>query len=140
LSTAASTCLLTWHAFTGLGFWLFRGQIALKAALTLDLDWFSRKPAPWLWRHGVLRLAELFAKAERATLALTHCLVRLSRDPLALGREPAHEDKRHETIRENRQGYDPDRYRLPVGTLVLIVLLCFVLLLGWNLVRNLFGA
>lgn len=127
-------------AFTGLAFWLWRGQIASKAALTLDFDWFYRKPAPWLWRQGVLRLNELFAKAERATLALTHSLVRLSRDPFALGRGPAHEDRGDGIVGENRQGYDPDRYRLPVGTLVLIVLLCFVLLLGWNLVRDVFGA
>ncbi len=29
--------------------------------------------------------------------------------------------------------FDPDQYRLPVGVVVLVVLLCFIGLLAWNL-------
>jgi multicomponent Na+:H+ antiporter subunit D len=126
--------------FTGLVFWFLRRQIAPRAALTLDFDWFYRKPAPWLWRHVVVGVDQLFAAAESAMLALTRWLIRLARDPFALAREPAHRDKGHGTARADRHTYDPDVYRPPVGTLVLVVILCFVLLFGWSLVRTVFGA
>jgi multicomponent Na+:H+ antiporter subunit D len=125
--------------FTGLAFWFLRRQVAPKPALTLDVDWFYRRPASWLWRHGVLRLDELFASVESITLAATRCLIRLSRDPFALGSQSVAEDGRDHRTGSERRAFDPDRYRPPVGMLVLVVLLCFVLLLGWNLVRDVFG-
>jgi multicomponent Na+:H+ antiporter subunit D len=120
-------------AFTGLAFWFLRRRVAPKPALTLDVDWFYRRPAPWLWRHGVLGLDQLFARVESITFAATRCLIHLSRDPFAPASQPVHEDGR------DRPTFDPDRYRPPVGMLVLMVLLCFVLLLGWNFVRDVFG-
>jgi multicomponent Na+:H+ antiporter subunit D len=126
--------------FTGLAFWLLRLRVTPKAALTLDIDWFYRKPAPWLWRHGVLGLDQLFASVDSVMLAATRLLIRLSRDPLAPGSQRLMKDGRdHLTGGDRDRNYDPDRYRPPVGVLVLVVLLCFVLLLGWNFLREVFG-
>jgi multicomponent Na+:H+ antiporter subunit D len=105
-----------------------------KAALTLDLDWFYRRPAPWLWQHIVLGVDRLFGVAENATRGVVHGVARLSGDPVAFGRRTAAPGDAAD-VADGRRTYDPDRYRAPIGTLIVAVLLGFVLLLSWNLLK-----
>ena len=122
-------------AFTGLAFWFFRRQMNSKAALTLDVDWFYRKAAPWLRRNVVLAVNDFFAAMDALTLAGARQLCRLGADPLALfdfAGDGHRSFKRAPTDAKIRP-YDPDRYRGPVGVALLIILGCFVLLLGLTL-------
>jgi multicomponent Na+:H+ antiporter subunit D len=120
--------------FTGLAFWFFRRQMNPKAAVTLDVDWFYRKAAPWLRRNVVFAVDHFFAAMEGLTLAGARQLCRLGADPLALF-APA-DDRRRSLKRRPPDAkvrpYDPDRYRGPVGIALLIILGSFISLVGWS--------
>jgi multicomponent Na+:H+ antiporter subunit D len=123
--------------FSGLAFWFFRRQMNPKTALTLDVDWFYRKAAPWLRRNVVFAVNDFFATMEALTLAGARQLCRLGANPLA----PLAIDSRRSLKRGPTDGtvrpYDPDHYRAPIGVALLIILGCAVLLLGLSLFTTL---
>jgi multicomponent Na+:H+ antiporter subunit D len=124
-------------SFTGIAFWLVMDKISAKSGITLDFDWFYRRPAPFLFRLLVVSLNQVFAHAERATLRGAQGLARISADPLefAVGDLPDGRHKRAGGPDRAPDLFDPDRYRLPVGMIVLIVLVCFLSLMAWTLFR-----
>src|SRR3989337_2997551 len=61
-------------AFTGIAFWLVIDKIDAEPTVTLDFDWFYRRPAPVLFRLTVVSLDRLFTAAELITLNLAHRL------------------------------------------------------------------
>jgi multicomponent Na+:H+ antiporter subunit D len=125
-------------AFTGLAFWFFSRQMTPKAALTLDVDWFYRKAAPWLRRNVVIAVNDFFAAMDALTLAGARQLCRLGANPLSLfdfAGDGHRRFKRGPTDAKIRP-YDPNRYRRPVGVALLIVLGFFVLLLGLGLLLS----
>ncbi|MBM4297394.1 MAG: hypothetical protein FJ143_06595 [Deltaproteobacteria bacterium] len=111
--------------FTALAFWFYRVQMAAKAALTLDVDWFYRRPALALGRSIVTAVNGAFAAAENLALAGARSLCQFAVDPLAI--------RRFVNPRGEKQRYDPDRHRPPVALPLLITLASFVLLLAWYL-------
>jgi multicomponent Na+:H+ antiporter subunit D len=122
-------------AFTGLAFWLVIEKIDSKSMITLDFDWFYRKPARILFRLIVVSLDQLFAAAELMTVNFARALAEACANPVSIAPSFVRW-MRYKT--ESRSGggkasYDPDRYRLPVGSIVIVVLSCFVLLLAWSL-------
>ena len=126
-------------AFTGLAFWFMIDKIRAEPTITLDFDWFYRKPAPWVRRYAVFGLNKFFSSVENFVLDLARSLSRVSRNPLAIWPEfSGYRRSRGDTLNSGDITlYDPDRYRLPVGVIVLVVLFCFVVLLAWNIVRDL---
>jgi hypothetical protein len=109
-----------------------------KAALTLDVDWFYRKAAPWLRRNVVIAVNDFFAAMDALTLAGARQLCRLGANPLSLfdfAGDGHRRFKRGPTDAKIRP-YDPNRYRRPVGVALLIVLGFFVLLLGLGLLLS----
>jgi multicomponent Na+:H+ antiporter subunit D len=121
--------------FTGLAFWFFRRQMNPKPALTLDVDWFYRKSAPWLHRYVIMAVNDSFAAVESLALAYARQLCRFAANPLALFdfAGDGHRSFKRGPIDAKIRPYDPDRYRGPVGVALLIILGCFVLLLGLTL-------
>jgi len=122
-------------AFTGLAFWFLRRRMNPKAALTLDVDWFYRKAAPWLRRNVVLAVNDFFAAMDALTLAGARQLCRLGANPLALFdlADDNHRTSKRRPTDAKFRPYDADRYRGPVGVALLIILGFFVLLLGLSL-------
>ena len=122
--------------FTGLGFWLLVNKLGGEATITLDTDWFYRRPSRLAYNLCVVSLSRLFTTVESFSIRLVWFLVRLSANPMgclytAIGfvghlffgtRRPSPEP----------QVFDPDRYRFSLGTLILVVLLCFIILIAWN--------
>ncbi len=108
--------------FTGLVFWFLRDKLVGKATITLDFDWFYRRPAPILRQLLVVGPNDCFTFMEDLTLAVARQLSRLSMNPFFAFGSPF-------------RSYDPDVYRSPLGTIVLVVLLCVVFLLGWRFLR-----
>lgn len=125
--------------FTGLAFWLLIGKVSGKATISLDFDWFYRKPARLSRRLMVLSLSRLFDFSESHSLGTARFLAKVSFNPvgyLTTGLRPmSHrsEEGAHEWSEAGK--YDPDRHRLPVGIIVIVVLLSFVGLLAWSLIR-----
>lgn len=122
-------------AFTGLAFWLVIDKIHAEPTITLDFDWFYRRPAPVLFRLTVVSLDRLFTAAELITLNLAHRLAQACANPvefasrfLSQSGDRGDRDKAGDNVL-----YDPNRYRPPVGFIILVVLSCFVVLLAWNL-------
>jgi multicomponent Na+:H+ antiporter subunit D len=122
-------------AFTGLGFWLLIDKLGGKPTITLDFDWFYRKPAPILFSLTVGSIDRFFAAVELITLNFARRLAKVCANPV--------EFASHFLSRMNNKGervpggdevfYDPNRYRLPLGFIILVVLLCFVILLTWSI-------
>ncbi|MBI2918867.1 MAG: Na(+)/H(+) antiporter subunit D [Chloroflexi bacterium] len=128
--------------FTGLGFWLLIKMLKGEPIITLDTDWFYRRPARLVYVIAVVYPSHLFATTERIALRLVQSLVSASRDPIAalnaatvtlFGRYP---DGRMPRRRHNTGDYDPDRYRLPVGVMGLVILALFVALMLWILLAR----
>jgi len=107
--------------FTFLAFWIFRKQVAGEAGITLDVDWFYRRPAGWARRVFVDGTADAFGTVEAWSMEIVRGLSELSRNPMRL------------FAGSPEAAFRPDRHRPTVHTLVLLALLVFVLLsaLGW---------
>jgi len=107
--------------FTFLAFWIFRRQVAGEAGITLDVDWFYRRPAGWARKVFVDGTADAFGKVEAWTMEIVQGLSELSRNPMRLFAGSA--DAR----------FSADRYRPAMHGLILLVLAIFVLFsfLGW---------
>jgi multicomponent Na+:H+ antiporter subunit D len=108
-------------AFTGLAFWFLRSKLYTKATLTLDFDWLYRTAAPLLRQLLVVRVNQGFAFIETVALDAARLVSRASVNPFAIGSNP--------------RSYDPDDDRSSVGVIVLVVIICFVVFLGWSYLR-----
>jgi len=122
-------------AFTGLAFWLVIDKIHAEPKITLDFDWFYRKPAPILFRLTVVSVDRLFAAAEVITLNLARRLAQACTNPVEFASRLLSQssDGVDRGLGDDKVLYDPNRHRPPVGFIILIVLSCFVVLLAWNL-------
>ncbi|MBM3174821.1 MAG: Na(+)/H(+) antiporter subunit D [Chloroflexi bacterium] len=123
--------------FTGLGFWLLIQQMGVKALISLDFDWFYRKPAQLAYKVCVVSVSKLFGTVEHAALSLTRFLVRGSANPIGylVRAIPLVRQPKHHAVATDRQPheYDPDRYRFATGVMVLLVLLIFIIVIAWSL-------
>lgn len=122
-------------AFTGIGFWLLINKLGGEPTITLDCDWFYRRPAPVLFRLTVVSLDRLFAAAEVRTLNLARALAKACANPVQFASRLLSQsgDRGDRDTGGDRVIYDPNRYRPPVGFIILVVLACFVVLLAWSL-------
>jgi multicomponent Na+:H+ antiporter subunit D len=122
-------------AFTGLGFWLVVDKIQSKPMITLDLDWFYRKPAPVVFQFTVVFLDRLFAAAELMMVRLARGLAKACANPVEFASRFVSRStyKRDERRGHDKVLYDPNRHRPSVGFIIWVVLCCFVVLLAWSL-------
>jgi multicomponent Na+:H+ antiporter subunit D len=120
--------------FTGLGFWLLIEQLGGKATITLDFDWFYRRPAPLAFRLTVVQVDRVFAAAEQITLDVAHGLARACANPWDFASRTLFRWSQgaEEVSSAGKISYDPNRYRPSLGFVVLIVVACFVFLLAWS--------
>jgi len=101
---------------TGLAFWLLHNRLAGEPTITLDTDWFYRRPlAAAIARliDGVRALGES-ASALRATLVQAVWAFTQQPSARGAGADPHAED------------YDPYRFRRPIGATVFWVVVYFV--------------
>jgi multicomponent Na+:H+ antiporter subunit D len=117
--------------FTGIAFWLVVDKIHSQSMITLDFDWFYRKPAPVVFRLTVTLLDRLFAAAELMMVSFARALARACANPLEIASRFLPQSDNSGDQRS--EFYDPNHHRPTVGFVVLVVIICFVALLGWNL-------
>lgn len=123
--------------FTGLGFWLLLKKLGGEALITLDTDWFYRRPSRLAYNLAVVWVSDLFAAVESAAVRVVRVVTRLSANPIGyiLAAVTVVEQRLigAKELGPEPQEYDPDRYRLGIGAMSLIVLLGFVVLILWGL-------
>lgn len=124
--------------FTGAGFWLLLRMIQPKATISLDTDWLYRRPARLANVVFVVSASRLFDGVESAALRLVRFLAAASRNPVGYLGQIAGRASSAEIGHEGpcSREYDPDRSRLPVGAMIIIVLLGFVILLAWGMFKT----
>ncbi len=100
--------------------------------IVLDLDWFYRKPAAIVNIIFVQLPSAVFGAVEKAALYLTYSLIKFSVNPVKYIMQPVPTSEQNE-YRGSRTGtYDPDIYRTMVGIMIVILLVAFIVILGWS--------
>jgi len=122
--------------FTGLAFWLVMKRLHTEATITLDTDWFYRRPSRLAFRVFSASLCELFEAVERLSLRVARYLVRVGANPAGYAVE-ATKNASHILLRTEKPApepstFSPDRYRIPLGVMVLVVLLFLIVILAWD--------
>jgi len=107
--------------FTFVVFWLFRKVLQPKPKIALDVDWFYRKPAPFIQRIIVDPWNNGFSKIEDYVFSIARSLVEFGKNPYL-------------TFSRNKpdKAYTPDKYRPTSQQLLAIALGLFsvVVLIG----------
>jgi len=109
--------------FTFAAFWVLRNQIAGKAGITLDVDWFYRRPARWVQRIFLEDLEAAFNKVETLSMEIVSKLSLFSNNPMRI------------FTKSGEKHFSPDTYRPGIQRLILLVLFIFVLIGVWELSR-----
>ncbi len=122
--------------FTGIGFWILVKILKPKAIISLDTDWFYRRPAKLAYNIFIVPINQFFAGVETVAVRWTTALSRAGANPIKyLGGlkilKPGGETGRHNTNAD----YDPDDQRLPIEPMLLIVVLFFMIMLVWGLLK-----
>ncbi len=123
--------------FAGLAFWLVIRKMHVEATITLDTDWVYRRPSRLTYRVFSVTLCRFLDAVEGLSLRLVHFSVKLGANPPGFLAETI----RHagHVFFSNRKpafepsDFSPDRYRISLGVMVLVVLLCLVILLAWDI-------
>ena len=111
--------------FTFVAFWIFRKKVAGEVGITLDVDWFYRRPARWVQRIFLEDLETAFNKVETLSMDIVGKLSLLSKNPMLI------------FTKSGGKYFSPDTYRPAIQTLILLVLFSFVLISFWGLLSHL---
>jgi hypothetical protein len=123
--------------FTGLAFWFLMRKLHAGADITLDTDWFYRRPSRLAYNVFSISICRLFGAVEKLSLRLVQFAVRLGNNPLGYLVDTTR-SARYFFFRTKKPvpeplTFSPDRYRVPLGVMVLVVLLCLIVLLAWDI-------
>jgi len=125
--------------FTGLAFWLVIKKLHVEATITLDTDWVYRRPSRLAYYLFSVLVCRFFGFLEDLSLRLVHFTVRLGANPpgylVEKVRYAGHVLFRTKKPVPEPATFSPDRYRIPLGVMVLVVLLCLIVLLVWDILR-----
>ena len=122
--------------FTGLAFWLVMKKLHAEATITLDTDWLYRRPSRLAFNVFSVSICELFGAIERLSFHLVRYLVKFGANPagyfVVATKNAGHILFRTEKPASEPSTFSPDRYRIPLGFMVLVVLLTLIVLLAWD--------
>lgn len=104
--------------FTFIGFWIVRGKLAGGAKISIDTDWFYRRPAGFMRIVFVDFTNACFDRAEKISIAAASGLYELSRNPARFFINDG----------SGSREYTLDRYRLKMQTIVAFILLAFIII------------
>jgi len=110
-------------AGTGLGFWWLLKTLAGESTESLDTDWFYRRPVPVAFGWLVAAAAATGRGARHVSAAVARAAIATAANPFALLGWRTHTPPGGAAAR-----YDENRYRFPIGTTILWVVLALGLL------------
>ena len=102
--------------FTFIGFWILRKKLEPHATISLDMDWFYRRPVKLARKVFVDSVSFAFDQVEKAAFIVVKKLASFSRNPYAI------------IEKSSDKTYTPDRYRPRTQILVLAILFIFIFL------------
>ena len=122
--------------FTGLGFWLVKSRLHAEGTITLDTDWFYRRPSRLAYNVFSVLVCRLYGAVENLAYRFVWYIVRLSDNPAGHFVESMRSTKyallHTEKPAPEPSAFNPDRYRIQLGLMIIVVLLSFIVLLAWN--------
>jgi multicomponent Na+:H+ antiporter subunit D len=110
--------------FTFAGFWVFRKKLAGTSTITLDTDWFYRRPARLVRRYFVDTVDAMFSAAEAFMSGIVRRLAKFQYNPAIIFKHDA-----------RLKPFNPDEYRPATQFLIMLVLFVFVVLMALSLFR-----
>jgi len=122
--------------FTGLAFWLVMKKLHAEATITLDTDWVYRKPSRLAYNVFSVSVCRLFGAVEDLSLRLVRFMVKLGANPpgylVETIKNAGYIFFRAQKPAPEPSTFSPDRYRISLGIMVIVVLLCLVVILAWD--------
>lgn len=109
--------------FTFIGFWVLRVKLAGEATLAIDTDWFYRKPAKVVKLIFSDSVTYIFNKCEELIINLSAYISEKSKNPVAFFTD------------ENGEEYSPDKYRPKFGTVLILIIICFIILAAASVLK-----
>ena len=122
--------------FTGLAFWLVMKKIHAEATITLDTDWVYRRPSRLAYNVFSVQVTRLFEAVEELSIRFARFSVKFGANPpgylIETIRNAGYVFFRAQKPTPEPSTFSPDRYRISLGIMVLVVLLCLIILLAWD--------
>ncbi len=103
---------------TFIGFWIVRKLLAGSPTISLDTDWFYRKPKKFIIKIFVLSLNTFFTNVELFLQKSTNVIADYSKNPLQL---QAYINRPTAKL----PAFDPDSNRKSISYIIISILLCF---------------
>jgi len=123
--------------FTGLAFWLVIRKLHVEENITLDTDWFYRRPSRLAYNVFSVWVSRFFEAVENLSLRLARFTVKLGANPpgylVETARSAGYVFFHTKRPVPEPLTFSPDRYRISLGVMVLVVLLCLIVLLAWDI-------
>jgi hypothetical protein len=120
---------------TGLGFWWCLGRLSAETTISLDIDWFYRKPFAQLCAVCIAGVRQAGAGLEAWGLALRRTIRPYWQNPvlvlIKLVGYPQNlwgGEQQHPANVSTNAPYDEDHYRRPIGATILGIVIFFTLL------------
>lgn len=110
---------------TGLAFWWLLDRFHRETTVTLDTDWFYRRPLQAVFEHLIALARQVGAALESSRISVVQAMMPYARNPYLvsdrLSGTPLHLPSRDdESLPEDASlVYDENRYRLPIGATVM---------------------
>ncbi len=122
--------------FTGIGFWMLVGKLGGEATISLDTDWFYRRPAGLIYSIFVVSLSRFFAAVESIMTRFTRFVVERSVNPAGYFIEAVRslpyvlsKRKSPDPVRRPK-AFNADQYSF--GIMVLVVMLFLAIVAIWS--------
>lgn len=103
--------------FTFVGFWFLREKLVPKPYMTIDMDWFYRKPAAPLRIVFVDWVNTFFNWTEKVSFIAVYKIAEISKNPL----------RYFVKLKDDDGSYSPDKYRAKTESILFYILFTFVI-------------
>jgi multicomponent Na+:H+ antiporter subunit D len=118
--------------FTGIGFLLLIKVLKPNATISLDTDWFYRKPAKLAYNVFIVPVSQFFRVMEELATRAVQILTRVGANPTSYLLPKRNMSAKEVGVQED---YDPDKNRLAVEPMLLVVIFFFIILIALSLFK-----
>ncbi len=110
---------------TFLGFWIFRKKLAAEPLISLDFDWFYRRPKNFTKRLLVDGVLSVFDRTDKILMKVVNTLIYFGKNPANIITNVASKD-----LSEINKDYDPNFSRPSTLMIISGILLVFIVIIA----------